>query len=78
MVAGFNCLIFGEDFQMVINTLCVKMFNLTYSSRLSLGIAAFGILFAMCCSVCSGVRHYKHFMRKSKLENLDSGMGMTN
>ena len=32
-----------------------------------MGISAFGIIFAMCCSVCAGVRHYKHGERKDKL-----------
>ncbi len=39
------------------------MFNTFFVSRLTLGIAAFGILFAMCCTVCSGVRHFKHSER---------------
>lgn len=32
-----------------------------------MGISAFGILFAMCCIVCSGVRHFKHSERKDRV-----------
>lgn len=60
LLAGFNCLLFGEDIVRVINTTCVRFFNTTYLARLTLGISAFGILFAMCCSICTGVRHFKH------------------
>jgi len=45
---------------MVINTFCATFFNVFYFLRLALGIGCFGILFSMCCIVCSGVRHYKH------------------
>ncbi len=57
MIAGLNCKLFGEDFIRINNSLCVSMFNVFYSSRLILGVASYGILFAMCCIVCSGVRH---------------------
>ena len=71
LLAGFNCVIFGEDFNRAIETICVKFFNTVYLARLTTGISAFGILFAMCCSVCTGVRHYKHSLRITKLDALD-------
>lgn len=78
LLAGLNCLIFGEDFNVLVKTICVQFFNTTYLSRLTLGITAFGILFAMCCSVCTGVRHYKHSQRSVKLDSLGSpGEGTT-
>ena len=67
MIAGLNCLLFGEDFQMIIDTMCVRLFNVFYMLRFTLGIAGFGILFTMCCSVCSGVRHFKHAAQKGLL-----------
>lgn len=73
LLAGFNCVIFGEDFNRAIEAICVKFFNTTYLARLTLGISAFGILFAMCCSVCTGVRHYKHSLRLTKLDSFDGG-----
>lgn len=39
--------------------------------RLLFGIAAFGMLFAMCCSVCTGVRFYKHSVRLSQTGGID-------
>ena len=60
LIAGLNCQIIGEDLQLVIGSICISNFNTLYITRLLMGIAAFGILFAMCCIVCSGVRHFKH------------------
>lgn len=67
LIAGLNCLLIGEDINMVVDTICVSNFNTIYINRLAMGIAAFGILFALCCIVCSGVRHYKHSERKDKI-----------
>ena len=67
MVAGLNCLIFGEDFRRVIDVTCIRLFNVIYLLRFTLGVAGFGILFTMCCSTCSGVRHYKHSIKKGQL-----------
>ena len=52
---------------MIIDTMCVRLFNVFYMLRFTLGVSAFGILFMMCCSVCSGVRHYKHAVQKGLL-----------
>jgi len=35
--------------------------------RYALGISCYGVLFAMCCIVCTGVRHYKHSQRKTQI-----------
>jgi hypothetical protein len=67
MIAGLNCLIIGEDLGLVVGSICVSNFNTFYITRLLMGIAAFGILFAMCCIVCSGVRHFKHSERKDRV-----------
>lgn len=67
MIAGLNCQLIGEDLQLVTGSICVSNFNTLYITRLLMGIAAFGILFAMCCIVCSGVRHFKHSERKDRV-----------
>lgn len=74
MISGLNCLILGEDINLISNTTCTKFFNTFFLFRLTLGIAAFGILFMMCCTVCSGVRHYKHSMRKGSIIQNDPSM----
>ena len=48
---------------------------------LILGISSFGILFAMCCTVCAGVRHFKHSERLGKAvpaldDQMDEGTQM--
>ena len=78
LIAGLNCNIIGEDLETLVNAVCVSNFNTLYITRLLMGIAAFGILFAMCCIVCSGVRHYKHSERISKLGPNFTGTGDKN
>jgi hypothetical protein len=58
MLNGLNCAIMGDDVNLILDTFCTQLFNTIFSLRLCLGIAAFGILFAMCCSTCSGIRHF--------------------
>lgn len=43
------------------------MYSNIYTMRLAMGITAWGVLFMMCCAVCTGVRHYKHSQRKEKI-----------
>ena len=38
-----------------------------YTMRLAIGIASYGVLFMMCCAVCTGVRHFKHSERRNKV-----------
>lgn len=64
LVAGLNCKLFVDDVELVIDTFCVNFFNLVYFLRLVLGVASYGILLTMCCSVCSGVRHFKQFKKR--------------
>ena len=67
LVAGLNCLIFGEDFQRIHEVMCGSMYYNMYVMRLAVGISCWGVLFAMCCIVCTGVRHLKHSERKNKV-----------
>ncbi len=78
LIAGLNCLIIGEDLETLVNAVCVSNFNTLYITRLLMGIAAFGILFSMCCIVCSGVRHFKHSERSGKLGPDFAGTGDKN
>jgi len=64
LMAGLNCKLIGEDIQRATTTFCKSVFNVTYFTRLVIGLASFGILFSLCCGVCTGVRFYKHSIRK--------------
>ncbi len=64
LVAGLNCNLIGEDFATFTETFCKGFFTVAYFSRLALGCASFGILFSICCGACTGVRFYKHSIRK--------------
>lgn len=64
LVAGLNCRLIGEDFVTLSDTFCKNVFTVSYFSRLALGCASFGILFAICCGACTGVRFYKDSIRK--------------
>lgn len=67
LIAGLNCLLLGDDLNLVISATCTSFFNTFYFLRFSLGLAAFGILFTLCCTTCSGVRAYKHMSRKGSI-----------
>jgi hypothetical protein len=64
LVAGLNCKLIGEDLQRFSKTFCQSVFTISYFTRLVMGLASFGILFSLCCSVCTGVRFHKHDIRK--------------
>lgn len=69
LVAGLNCKLIGQDIQMATTTFCQSVFTISYFTRLVLGLASFGILFSMCCGVCTGVRFHKHEIRKLNSAN---------
>ena len=71
MLAGLNCKLFGEDFVNMQNVICGSFYNNIYIIRLTFGIAAWGILFAMCCTVCTGVRHFKQVDKMKKIADSD-------
>jgi len=50
----------GEDFTRIKNVMCGNFFSMIYLNRLAMGIGGWGLLFSLCCFVCTGVRHYKH------------------
>jgi len=70
LVAGMNCKLIGEDFTTFTTTFCQSLFTVLYFSRLVVGCASFGILFAICCGACTGVRFLKHSIRK--LNSIDN------
>lgn len=55
-IVGSHCLIMGEDAVKLVDTICTRTFNQLYVIAAPLSLIAFGMLFAMCCSVCTGVR----------------------
>lgn len=67
MLVGLNCRVFGEDFVRFQEVICGKFYSNMYNLRLTVGISAFGILFALCCIVCTGVRHFKHMEREKRV-----------
>jgi Na+/alanine symporter len=69
LVAGLNCKLFGEDFQRIQQVMCGSMYYNMYLMRYALGISCYGVLFAMCCIVCTGVRHMKHAERKNQISD---------
>ena len=71
MLAGLNCKVFGEDFEMFKNVICGSFYNNLFLIRLTLGIAGWGILFSMCCIVCTGVRHFKQVDKMKKISDME-------
>ena len=70
LVAGMNCRLIGEDFNTFTDTFCQSFFTVSYFARLAIGCASFGILFAVCFGPWTGVRFYKHSIRKlNSVEN---------
>lgn len=60
ILTGLNCLILGEDINLIVSTTCDSLFNTFFFLRIILGIVSFSILFIICCITFSGVRAYKH------------------
>lgn len=69
MLAGLNCLLLGEDINLIVSTTCSSLFTTIYFLRLTLAMVAFGLLFSVCCITCSGVRAFKNNERRSILPN---------
>jgi len=59
LVAGLNCKLIGEDIQRTFDTFCQSLFTVTFFTRLVMGLTSFGILFSLCCGVCTGIRFMK-------------------
>jgi hypothetical protein len=66
LVAGMNCQLIGQDFTTITTTFCQSLFTVLFFSRIVVGCASFGILVAICCGACTGVRFYKHSLKKIK------------
>jgi hypothetical protein len=78
MLAGLNCKLFGDDFTTFQNVICGSFYNNLYTIRLTFGIAAWGLLFAMCCITCSGVRHFKQIGKVKGNQVSDSSIILNN
>lgn len=68
LVAGLNCLLIGENINTVLDAMCISNFITFYTIRSIMGLTCLIIFFALCCIVCSGVRHFKHFERNAKID----------
>ena len=68
LVAGFNCALLGTDILMVNDVACLNGFTLLFFFRFAFGIAGIAILVALCCSTCTGVRHFKQSVAKAKAQ----------
>lgn len=71
LVAGFNCVIIGDNLNLVNSAICQHGFRLMFFFRVAFGMAGFGMLFAMCCISCTGVRHFKQMEANQMLVNPD-------
>ena len=67
LVAGLNCLVLGEDIVNAKDTICVTFFNSIFFLLVTIGTTSFGLLFALCCIVCTGVRHYKQDVTQGRI-----------
>ena len=45
------------------NSICVGLLNSVYYNLICLIIISYSILFAACCTVCAGVRHFRHLQK---------------
>lgn len=65
--SGLNCRVLGEDIVNAKNTVCVSLFNSIFFLLVTIGTTSFALLFALCCIVCTGVRHYKQDVIKGRV-----------
>lgn len=49
--------------------MCGSLYNNMFMIRMTFGLAGWGILFGMCCIVCTGVRHYKQVDKMKKISD---------
>lgn len=66
-MAGLNCRVLGEDIVNAKNTICVSLFNSIFFLLVTIGTTSFALLFALCCIVCTGVRHHNHDLVKARV-----------
>ena len=72
LLAGLNCLLFGEDFERFQQVLCGKTYVTVYDHRIIIAIISFALLFSLCCLTCTGVRQYK---QEQMMENEKKYLG---
>ena len=50
------------------DAVCVTMFNGLFFSFLTTGLISFSLLFALCCTICTGVQYYKDEIKRKIYE----------
>ena len=45
------------------NSVCVGFLNSVYYNLICLILISYGTLLAACCTVCAGVRHFRHLQK---------------
>lgn len=68
VISGLNCLILGEDVNLMADVICINIFNTIYWLRLATAALAMSILVVLCCSTCSGVRAYRQSNHKKYIK----------
>ncbi len=60
---GLDCRVIGESIIDMRNSICVGLLNSVYYNIICLILIGYGTLLAACCTVCSGVRHFRHLQK---------------
>lgn len=60
---GLDCRVIGESVIDMRNSICVGMLNSIYYNLICLILVSYGTLLGACCTVCAGVRHFRHLQK---------------
>jgi hypothetical protein len=60
---GLDCRVLGESIADMRDSLCVGLLNSLYYNLVCLVLLSYGVLLAACCTVCAGVRHFRHLQK---------------
>lgn len=60
---GLDCRVLGESIIDMRNSICVGMLSSIYYNLVCLILLSYGTLLAACCTVCAGVRHFRHLQK---------------
>jgi len=60
---GLDCRVIGESVIDMRNSICVGVLNSIYYNLICLILVSYGTLLAACCTVCAGVRHFRHLQK---------------
>jgi hypothetical protein len=60
---GLDCRVLGESIMDMRNSICVGLLSGIYHNLICLILVSYGVLMAACCTVCAGVRHFRHLQK---------------